>query len=266
MSKINEADMLSDQENMAIGLGIDETPDRPHHAGNVAFNKAMLEVLPEGEVSQEVKDKNPFQYKYEVKVKKLPKKLKSVAGLKVGVVGRVVEVLDDKTVMIDFWTKTSPAKFPMRTLYLELHKTREQVELDAGVAVETKPDKEVIKHKKEVSSPVKFDTHKPRMDLVRPEFTLALGQALGYGAGKYSEEIGTIPNYLKGDGFNYSRIIGSLERHIAQWKMGEDFDEESNLSHLAHAAVNLMFLYTYSLSKVGIDDRIKLGDLNKKDG
>lgn len=260
-NKINESDLLAEQEDM--GLGLHEAPDRPQHAGNVAFTKAMQEMLPDGEVSQEEKDKNPFQYKYEVKVKKVPKKLKNVAGLKAGITGRVVEVLDSKTVMVDFWTKTSPAKFPMRNLYLELSKTREQVEIEAGIV----PEKEVIEPVKKVEKvePVKFDQGKPRMDLIRPEFTLALGEALAYGAEKYNEEIGSTPNYLRGNGFNYSKIIGSLERHIAHWKMGIDIDDESGLHHLALAAANLQFLLTYELTESGVDDRVKLGSKRKAD-
>ena len=198
-NKINEAEMLEEQEDFNVGIQDD---DSPQHAGNVAFNDAMLECLPKGEVPQEVKDKNKFQYKYEVTLKKVPKKLKSVAGLKEGITGRVVEVLDDKSVMVDFWTQTSPAKFPIRSIYLELHKTREQVEIEAGIIPE-EPKKEVVRPTRKVETPVKFDQGKPRMDLVRPEFTLALGEALAYGAEKYSEEIGTTPNYLRGEGFNY---------------------------------------------------------------
>lgn len=258
-NKIDQSELLAEQEDM--GLGLHEAPDRPQHAGNVAFSKAMLECIPDEEVSQEIKDKNPFQYKYEVRVKKVPKKLKNVAGLKEGLVGRVVEVLSDKAVMLDFWTKTSPAKFPMRSVYLELVKTREQVEIEAGII----PEKEVVEPVKEVvSTPVKFDQSKPRMDLIRPEFTLALGEALAYGAEKYSEKIGELPNYLKGDGFNYSKIIGSLERHIAQWKMGIDIDDESNLHHLQLAAANIHFLLTYELTDKGVDDRVKLGSKKRK--
>jgi hypothetical protein len=106
--------------------------------------------------------------------------------------------------------------------------------------------------------PQKFDTGKPRMDLIRPEFTLGLGEALAYGADKYSEKRGETPNYLLGDGFNYSKIIGSLERHIAAWKMGENVDPESQLHHLKLASANLMFLLTYEESDKGIDDRVVL--------
>lgn len=260
-NKINQAELLAEQEDM--GLGLHEAPDRPQHAGNVAFTKAMQEMLPDGEVSQEEKDKNPFQYKYEVKVKKVPKKLKNVAGLKAGITGRVVEVLDAKTVMVDFWTKTSPAKFPMRNLYLELSKTREQVEIEAGIV----PEKEVIEPVNEVkqplSYPIKFDQGKPRMDLIRPEFMFEIAKGLEYGQKKYNEVQGDVPNYLKGKGFLYSKIFGSCLRHLYAWFSGESIDKESGVNHLALAAVNIMFLFTYDNSngKVGVDDRYNnLGD------
>lgn len=251
-NKIDQAELLAEQEDM--GLGLHEAPDRPQHAGNVAFTKEMMECMPDEEVPQEVKDKNKFQYKYEVKVKKVPKKLKNVAGLKEGLVGRVVEVLSDKAVMVDFWTKTSPAKFPMRSVYLDLHKTREQVEIEAGVVPE-QPIKEVEQPIKEVVEPVKFDKGKPRMDLIRPEFTFEIAKGLEWGASKYGEKEGEVPNYLKGKGFYYSKIIASCLRHFYSWASGESIDKESGVHHLALAAVNLMFLFTYDISQKGIDNR-----------
>jgi hypothetical protein len=65
---------------------------------------------------------------------------------------------------------------------------------------------------------------------------------------------------LKGEGFHYSKILASLERHIAQFKMGVNIDEESGSHHLACAAANLMFLLTYELTGNGQDDRVVLGD------
>lgn len=126
------------------------------------------------------------------------------------------------------------------------------------LATFTKAELSLLEERDSENTPVKHDQGKPRMDLIRPEFTLELGKALAYGADKYNEKHGEIPNYLKGGGFNYSKILASLERHIAQWKGGENTDEESGLSHLAHAAVNVMFLLTYELTDKGVDDRVKL--------
>lgn len=111
--------------------------------------------------------------------------------------------------------------------------------------------------------PKKYDSDKPRMDLIRPEFSLALGDVLGYGTSKYEEVRGDTPNYLKGGGFQYSKILASLERHIAAFKMGINIDEESSRHHLAHAAANIMFLLTYELTEKGIDDRVVLGGSNE---
>lgn len=239
MQKINEKSELESQATMS-------------EVNAASIFGELEKELPKEEATEEEKNSNPFQFKYEVSIKKLNKSLKTIQGLEVGKKGRVIEVLDSKTVMVDFWD-TKPAKIPVKSRLLELSRTREQVEIDAGIIPAKKVD---TISKKEV--PLKFDQGKPRMDLIRPEFTLGLGEALAYGANKYKEEIGKTPNYLKGEGLNYSNIIGSLERHIAQWKMGVDIDEESGLHHLQLAAANLMFLYTYEKSDKGVDDRVKL--------
>ena len=233
MNKIDESKELESQAGMA-------------EISSSAIFEELESEMPKEEVTQEQKDNNPFQFKYEVTLKKVPKKLKSVVGLVENKVGRVIEVLDDKTVLVDFWD-TKPAKIPIKSRLLNLSRTREELERDLGIITV-----------KEKIAPLKFDQGKPRLDLIRPEFTLGLGEALAYGATKYSEEIGKVPNYLNGDGLNYSKVLGSLERHIAQWKMGIDIDEESGLHHLKLAAANIMFLLTYESSNKGIDDRVKL--------
>jgi len=106
--------------------------------------------------------------------------------------------------------------------------------------------------------PKKYNTDKPMMSLIRPEFQLALAEALTYGYTKYDEQRGDIQNYLKGDGFHYSTIYDSLQRHLNAFISGENIDPESGLEHLALASANLMFLHTYENSDKGIDDRTVL--------
>jgi hypothetical protein len=106
--------------------------------------------------------------------------------------------------------------------------------------------------------PKKYNAGKPMMSLVRPEFTTAIAEVLTYGFEKYDEKRGDIQNYLKGDGFHYSEIYDSLQRHLNEWFQGVDLDSETKRSHLAHAGANLMFLLTYSLTEKGTDDRIVL--------
>lgn len=111
--------------------------------------------------------------------------------------------------------------------------------------------------------PQKLDDGKPRMDLIRPEFLIELGIALEYGQNKYNEQIGEVPNYLKGKGFHYTRLIGSTLRHFTKWCSGTRIDEESGINHLILAAVNIMFLFTYDTSDKGIDDRTFLDSEEK---
>jgi len=44
-------------------------------------------------------------------------------------------------------------------------------------------------------------------------------------------------------------------RHMWDWWRGEDYDGETGISHLAHAACRLMFLMTYQDRGRGTDDR-----------
>ena len=106
--------------------------------------------------------------------------------------------------------------------------------------------------------PKKYNVGKPMMSLVRPEFIKGTAEGLTYGYTKYDEKRGEIQNYLKGDGFHYSTIYDSLQRHLNAWQSGENIDEESGLHHLKLASANLMFLLTYELTGNGIDDRIVL--------
>lgn len=101
----------------------------------------------------------------------------------------------------------------------------------------------------------KYDSGKPRMDLVRPEFVEGVADVLGFGAAKYASW-----NWAKG--IHYSRLIAAAERHINAFKKGEDLDPESGLSHLYHASCCLMFLSCFEEWKdsQGLDDRYKRHD------
>jgi len=84
----------------------------------------------------------------------------------------------------------------------------------------------------------KNDSGKLRMDLIPPEAMIALAEVLSMGANKYADH-----NWRKG--IEYSRVLGALERHLADWKMGNRFDDESKLNHMAHVLCNVVFLMTY---------------------
>jgi len=80
----------------------------------------------------------------------------------------------------------------------------------------------------------KFDQGKPRYSLIDSGFLLELAKVMTMGAEKYSDDSWkTVPNAKE-------RYKDALLRHIYA---EEKVDEESGLSHLAHAAANLQFLF-----------------------
>lgn len=84
----------------------------------------------------------------------------------------------------------------------------------------------------------------------------ALGQAaaraLQHGAAKYA------PNNWR-RGMPYSEVYSALQRHLTAWLEGENYDGESSLNHLDHAAACLSFLceYTAQPHYAKFDDRFK---------
>lgn len=97
---------------------------------------------------------------------------------------------------------------------------------------------------------VKHDGGKNRLELVPVRPLEEIGLALTFGAQKYDPE-----NYRRGT--NWRRFLGSALRHTLAFARGEDFDPESGLSHLAHAAACLMMLRELQFDALGTDDRIK---------
>jgi len=59
---------------------------------------------------------------------------------------------------------------------------------------------------------------------------------LEYGARKYAPD-----NWRKVQDAD-SRYFAAARRHLNAWQQGELVDDESNLSHLAHAITSLMFV------------------------
>lgn len=82
---------------------------------------------------------------------------------------------------------------------------------------------------------VKFDSEKNRWDLVDFDFMDQCVAVLTHGAKKYA------PNNWKL--VERWRYLGALMRHVSAYYNGEANDQETGLSHLAHAFCNLMFLF-----------------------
>lgn len=103
---------------------------------------------------------------------------------------------------------------------------------------------------------VKFDQGKPRFTLIPSVELGQVAEVLAYGAKKYGDN-----NWRAAGGLVYSRVFDALMRHLMAFWCGNRTDEESGLPHLAHAAVNCLFLLFYQNTRqgnrphVGKDDR-----------
>lgn len=75
-----------------------------------------------------------------------------------------------------------------------------------------------------------------------PEALLELAKVYGYGAEKYDHH-----NYRKG--YNWSLSYNALLRHVLASINGEDFDPESGLPHMAHAAWHCLTLTQFLLDR-----------------
>lgn len=105
-----------------------------------------------------------------------------------------------------------------------------------------------------MQQPLKYDKEKVRLELIPPEFLWATGRGLTYGAKKYAAG-----NWSTGDGFEWSRLYGALQRHLVAWAGGQDVDPESGNHHLDHACCMLAFLVAHIERNKGKDDRIANG-------
>jgi hypothetical protein len=97
----------------------------------------------------------------------------------------------------------------------------------------------------------RFNTDKLQLSLVPPSLVQYTAAVMMFGAVKYDKH-----NWRKG--FDYTSIIDSLERHIAAFKAGENYDPESGLHHLGHVACNVAFLIEHIEQGYGTDDRFNV--------
>lgn len=92
------------------------------------------------------------------------------------------------------------------------------------------------------------------LDLLHINALIEEGHVCSFGAKKYG-----LRNWEDhADKWSLGQLVASAMRHIFQWMIGEDFDQESGLHHFAHARWNLGAAYELQLAKRGKDDRSKL--------
>lgn len=82
----------------------------------------------------------------------------------------------------------------------------------------------------------KFDMGKTRYDLIHWPHVKCIADVLQFGANKYGEN-----NWKQLENAT-NRYFAAALRHLVAWVQGEQTDAESGLSHISHAACNLMFL------------------------
>ena len=88
-------------------------------------------------------------------------------------------------------------------------------------------------------SELKHDHGKPRYSLVPPLALEGVANVLTFGAEKYEANSWQMVE-------DHSRYMDALIRHLEAVRKGETHDEESGIHHMAHVAVNAMFLYEFA--------------------
>ena len=95
---------------------------------------------------------------------------------------------------------------------------------------------------------IKYDSAKPRMNLLPPKAIIEVSKVLTFGAEKYDAE-----NWRKLDDLQNRYTAGAL-RHIFAHMDGEQLDPETKLSHLAHALCCLLFKLEIELENAKIEE------------
>ena len=88
---------------------------------------------------------------------------------------------------------------------------------------------------KDKDQSAKADKGKLELSLVNPELVKAVAEVRMYGTEKYGDS----ENWRK---VEPKRYVDALYRHLLAYIEGNEVDEESGLSHLAHMACNISFL------------------------
>lgn len=73
------------------------------------------------------------------------------------------------------------------------------------------------------------------LNLIPPLFVQMIALVLAFGAKKYAKN-----NWLRG--MSVDTVLESVKRHIQEFEEGHEYDKESMLPVLAHAACGIMFL------------------------
>ena len=98
---------------------------------------------------------------------------------------------------------------------------------------------------------LRYDSNKPRYDLIPPDALDALATLYLEGAKKYDER-----NWERG--MKWGKVFGPLMRHAWAFWRGDRYDKETGTHHMISAAWNCIALYVYDKRGLGEDDRVIL--------
>lgn len=122
----------------------------------------------------------------------------------------------------------------------------------------TGPEHELLEildgERKPKNTSLKYDSNKAPLDLIPLEPLLMVADVLAFGVNKYGRDNWRMHNVPE-----FSRLYASILRHLMSWNDGEDIDPESQLSHLAHASTQLMFLMYHTIHNSSKDNRFSKG-------
>lgn len=99
-----------------------------------------------------------------------------------------------------------------------------------------------------------------RPDLIPAKAHIELATHYGHGAEKYTErdDAGNVTHDGANNwrlGYEWSKSIAALERHLLAFKAGEDYDEEFGSKHVIAAAWHCLTLATFMDEFPEFDDR-----------
>lgn len=101
----------------------------------------------------------------------------------------------------------------------------------------------------------RYNKGKPGLNLLPLDALREICKVYDFGASKYAPW-----NWAKG--LSWSETQASLMRHLTDWSLGIDKDEESGLYHDIHIAWNAITLVAMRLRGIGKDDRYKLNTVS----
>lgn len=143
--------------------------------------------------------------------------------------------------------------FKLKESTMKIEETLGPAMLDYKQQAKDEMLKSYVEDLKNSTAGKKHDSGKPAMSLIPPDALIEVGKVMEFGKRKYDQH-----NWHKG--IVFTRLLDAANRHIKKFEspIQPDLDEESNISHLAHAATNILMALQFVLeNRTELDDRLK---------